>query len=315
MDDYYGFAAFFSQIGRKQADDPREVIVFNSGGGEVTHPVTKQQMKPKFLGGAAPDVAGKDRRQVLAAWLASPDNPYFATNLANIVWAHFFGRGIIDEVDDVRVSNPPSNGELLTELGKRFTDYKYDFKKLVQDICTSRTYQLSTVPNESNESDTRNFARQSVRRIRAETMLDVISQATETKNKFPGLPLGARAVQIADGNVSTYFLTTFGRATRETVCSCEVKLEPTLSQSLHMLNGDATTNRIRQGGLIPKRLAEKKTPEQIIEELYLRTLVRRPAPIEMDRLKAALNEEPDKAKGLEDVFWALMNTREFVFNH
>jgi hypothetical protein len=315
MNDYYGFAAFFSQIGRKGTDDPREIVVFNSGGGEVTHPLTKQLMKPKFLGGAEPDVAGKDRRQVLATWLASPENPYFATNLANIVWAHFFGRGIIHEVDDVRVSNPPSNGELLNELGKKFTEYKYDFKKLVRDICTSRTYQLSTVPNASNGGDTRNFAHQTVRRIRAETMLDVISQATETKNKFPGLPLGARAVQIADGNVSTYFLTTFGRATRESVCSCEVKLEPTLSQSLHMLNGDATTQRIRQGGLIPKRLTEKKTPDQIIEELYLRTLTRRPSPEETAKLQVALKEEPDKAKGLEDVFWALMNTREFVFNH
>ncbi|HKA05849.1 MAG TPA: DUF1549 and DUF1553 domain-containing protein [Gemmataceae bacterium] len=315
MNDYYGFAAFFSQIGRKGTDDPREIVVFNSGGGEVTHPVSKQVMKPKFLGGAEPDVAGKDRRQVMAAWLASPENPYFATNLSNVVWAHFFGRGIINEADDVRVSNPPSNGELLAELGKKFTEYKYDFKKLVRDICTSRTYQLSTVPNASNEGDTRNFAHQTVRRIRAETMLDVISQATETKNKFPGLPLGARAVQIVDGNVSTYFLTTFGRATRESVCSCEVKLEPTLSQSLHMLNGDATTNRIRQGNLVPKRLAEKKSPDQIIEELYLRTLVRRPSTVEMDRLRVALNQEPDKAKGLEDVFWALMNTREFVFNH
>jgi hypothetical protein len=315
MNDYYGFAAFFTQIGRKGTDDPREIVVFNSGGGEIAHPVTKQQMKPKFLGGAEPDVAGKDRRQVMANWLASPENPYFATNLANIVWAHFFGQGIINEVDDVRVSNPPSNGPLLETLGKKFTEYKYDFKKLVRDICTSRTYQLSTIPNASNESDTRNFAHQSVRRIRAETMLDVISQATETKNKFPGLPLGARAVQIVDGNVSTYFLTTFGRATRESVCSCEVKLEPTLSQSLHMLNGDATTNRIRQGDLIAKRMTEKKAPEQIIEEMYLRTLVRRPSPDEMAKLQAALKEEPDKAKALEDVFWALMNTREFVFNH
>lgn len=315
MNDYYGFAAFFTQIGRKGTDDPREIVVFNSGGGEIANPVTKQQMKPKFLGGAEPDVTGKDRRVVMAQWLASPDNPYFATNLANIVWAHFFGQGIINEVDDVRVSNPPSNGPLLEALGKKFTEYKYDFKKLVRDICTSRTYQLSTIPNASNEGDTRNFAHQSVRRIRAETMLDVISQATETKNKFPGLPVGARAVQIVDGNVSTYFLTTFGRATRESVCSCEVKLEPTLSQSLHMLNGDATTNRIRQGALIAKRIGEKKTPEQIIEELYLRTLVRRPSGDEMAKLQAALKDEPDKPKGLEDVFWALMNTREFVFNH
>jgi Protein of unknown function (DUF1549)/Protein of unknown function (DUF1553) len=315
MNDYYGFAAFFSQIGRKGADDPREVVVFNSGGGDVRHPVTGQVMAPKFLGGATPDVNGKDRRQVLAAWLASPENPYFATNLANIVWGHFFGRGIIHEVDDVRVSNPPSNGELLGELGKKFTEYKYDFKKLVRDICTSRTYQLSTVPNPSNEGDTRNFARGAVRRIRAETMLDCISEVTETKNKFPGLPLGARAVQIADGNVSTYFLTTFGRASRETVCSCEVKLEPTLSQSLHMLNGDATTQRIRGGNLVGKRLAEKRTPEQIVEELYLRTVTRKPAPEEVQKLQKALAEEPDKQKALEDVFWALLNTREFLFNH
>jgi hypothetical protein len=135
MDDYYGFAAFFAQIGRKGTDDPREVVVFNSGGGEVVHPVRGVPMKPKFLGGDTPDVAGKDRREVLARWLASPDNPYFATNLANIVWAHFFGVGIINEVDDVRVSNPASNPELLQELGKRFTEYHYDFKRLVRDIC------------------------------------------------------------------------------------------------------------------------------------------------------------------------------------
>ncbi len=167
MNDYYGFAAFFSQIGRKGTDDPREVIVFNSGGGDVRHPLGGRVMKPKFLGGAEPDVAGKDRRQVMAQWLASPDNPYFATNLSNIVWAHFFGQGIINEVDDVRISNPASNGELLAEMGKKFTEYKYDFKKLVRDICLSRTYQLSTIANPSNEGDTRNFARGAVRRIRA----------------------------------------------------------------------------------------------------------------------------------------------------
>ena len=315
MDDYYGFAAFFSQIGRKGTDDPRELVVFNSGGGEVSHPIGGRVMKPKFLGGVEPDLVGKDRRVVMANWLASPENPYFATNLSNIVWSHFFGQGIINEVDDVRISNPASNAELLEAMGKKFTEYKYDFKKLVRDICNSRTYQLSTVPNASNEGDTRNFARQAVRRIRAETMLDVISQVTETKNKFPGLPLGARAVQIADGNVTNYFLTTFGRATRESVCSCEVKLEPTLSQSLHMLNGDATTQRIRSGNLIPKRLAEKKPLDAIIEEVYLRTLVRKPSPIERDRLLKAINDDPDKARSLEDVFWALMNTREFVFNH
>jgi hypothetical protein len=315
MDDYYGFAAFFSQIGRKGTDDPRETVVFNSGGGEVNHPVGGRVMKPKFLGGAEPDVAGKDRREVLSKWLASPENPYFATNLANIVWAHFFGQGIIHEVDDVRVSNPPSNAELLQELGKRFTDYKYDFKKLVRDICTSRTYQLATQTNESNQGDTRNFAHAGIRRIRAETFLDCITQVTETKNKFPGLPLGARAVQIADGGTTNYFLTTFGRASRETVCSCEVRLEPTLSQSLHLLNGDSTGQKIQAGDIVGRALAAKKTPTDIVADLYIRALCRKPLAQETERLVASLAKEPDQKKGLEDVFWAVLNSREFMFNH
>src|SRR5262249_52629648 len=177
---------------------------------------------------------------------------------------------------------------LLDELGKRFTAYRYDFKKLVRDICTSRTYQLATQPTPSNAGDTRNFARGAVRRIRAETFLDCISVVTETKNKFPGLPLGARAVQIADGNVSTYFLTTFGGATRETVCACEVRLEPTLSQSLHLLNGDATTQRIQGGGLIARRLAAKQAPGEIIEEIYVRCLTRKPTAEEKTKLEAAV---------------------------
>jgi hypothetical protein len=315
QDDYYGFAAFFSQVGRKGTDDPREIVVFNSGGGEVAHPVGGRVMKPKFLGGATPDVAGKDRRVVLAKWLASADNPYFATNLANIVWDHFFGKGIIDPVDDVRVSNPASNPELLQELGKRFTEYRYDFKKLVRDICNSRTYQLCTQPNESNQGDTRNFSHAALRRIKAETFLDCISQVTETKNKFPGLPVGARAAQIADGTVSTYFLSTFGRATRETVCSCEVKLEPTLSQSLHLLNGEATTQRIAGGNLVGRRLGEKKVPKEVIEELYVRCLSRRPLATEVAKLEPVIAKEPDKKKALDDVFWALLNSREFMFNH
>jgi len=315
MDDYYGFASFFSQIGRKGADDPREVVVFNSGGGDVRHPVGGRVMAPKFLGGAAPDTAGKDRRQVMAQWLASPDNAYFGTNLANIVWAHFLGRGIVDEVDDVRVSNPASNQELLDELGRKFTEYKYDFKKLVRDICTSRTYQRATATNPSNELDTRNFSHAAIRRIRAETFLDCITQVTTTQNKFPGLPSGARAVQIADGTVSNYFLTTFGRATRETVCACEVRLEPTLSQSLHLLNGETTGNRIKQGDLVGKMLAAKKTPEQILEEVYIRCMSRKPAAEEIARLMALVNGEADKKKALEDAFWAVLNSREFMFNH
>lgn len=315
MDDYYSFAAFFSQIGRKRGEDPRELIIYNRGSGEVRHPVGNRVMAPKFLGGAVPDVKGKDRREVMAKWLASPDNPYFATNLANIVWAHFLGRGIIHEVDDVRVSNPAVNPELLDELGQKFTDYNYDFKKLVRDICTSRTYQLSTKTNESNASDNRNFSHAMLRRVRAEMMLDSITQVTDTKNKFQGLPLGARAVQIANGNTSTYFLTTFGRAKRETVCSCEVKVEPNLSQALHLLNGDTVNSKIQQGKLVERELKAGKSPEQVLEELYIRCLTRKPTAKEHSALMAVMAESEDPKPVLEDVFWALLNSREFLFNH
>ena len=315
MDDYYGFAAFFSQIGRKRGEDPRETIVFNRGGGEVQHPVSKQNMAPKFLGGAAPVTKGKDRRAVMAEWLVSAENPYFSKNLANIVWQHFFGKGIIDPVDDVRISNPAVNPELLDALGQKLISYNYDFKKLVRDICTSRTYQLSTQSNPTNESDLTNFSHSTLRRLRAEVLLDVISQVTETKNKFRGLPLGARAVQIADGNVSTYFLNAFGRARRETVCSCEVKTEPNLSQALHLLNGQTLQGKIAQGGLVARYLAEKKDPAQILEQLYLRCLCRKPTQAETDQLLAMVNESPNQRQALEDVFWALLNSKEFVFNH
>lgn len=315
MDDYYSFAAFFSQIGRKRGEDPRETIVFNSRSGEVRHPIGNRVMAPKFLGGEVPDVKGKDRRVIMAQWLASSENPYFATNLSNIVWNHFFGKGIINEVDDVRVSNPAVNPELLQAMAGAFTEYNYDFKKLVRDICSSRTYQLSTRTNESNATDGVNFSHAYIRRLRAEVLLDIISQVTDTKNKFSGLPLGARAVQIANGNTSTYFLTTFGRASRESVCACEVKIEPNLSQALHLLNGTTLAEKIAQGDLIGKRLKEEKTPEQIVDELYIRCLTRHPTEKEMKNLTAVLSEEENKKQVLEDVFWALLNSREFVFNH
>ncbi len=315
MNDYYGFVAFFAQVARKAGEDPREQIVFNRGGGETTHPVTGQVMKPKFLGGIEPDTAGKDRRAVLAEWIASPENPYFAKNLSNIVWAHFFGKGIVDEVDDVRVSNPSVNPGLLEELGEKFKEYDYDFKKLVRDICNSRTYQLSTQTNATNETDLTNFSHASLRRIRAEVLLDVISQITETKNKFRGLPLGSRAVQIADGNTSDYFLTTFGRAKRETVCSCEVIMDPSLSQALHLLNGGTVNDKIKQGKLIERWIAEQKTNDQILDEMYQRCLSRPPTEQERAAIIAELATQENKNQALEDVFWALLNSREFVFNH
>ncbi len=315
MDDYYSFSAFFKQVGRKQAEDYRETIVFNAGGGEVNHPVGGRVMPPVFLGGGPADVAGKDRREVLADWLASPRNPYFAQNFVNRIWHHFFGIGIVEPVDDVRVSNPPSNDPLLIELARRFTESNYDFKSLVRDICRSEAYQRSTEKNASNATDERNFASQTLRRIKAESMLDIISQVTSTQDKFPLLPIGARAVQIADGATSTYFLTTFGRATRETACSCEVKMEPTLSQALHLLNGDTSNQKIQQGGVIAGLQAQKLTPEQILEKLYVRCVSRKPEQEEIAALKPLFAEGNDVKRSLDDIFWALLNSREFLFNH
>ncbi|MCU0980621.1 MAG: DUF1549 and DUF1553 domain-containing protein [Pirellulaceae bacterium] len=315
MNDYYSFAAFFSQIGRKPSEDYREIIVFNSAGGDVRHPVGGQVMPPKFLGGETPDVQGKDRRVVLAEWLTSPDNPFFATNVSNRVWAHFFGKGIVEPVDDIRISNPPSNPELFETLGKKLVEYKYDFKQLVRDICNSHAYQRSLVRNPSNETDERNFAHANVRRVPAEMLLDCINQVTETKEKFQGLPLGARAVQIADGQTSTYFLTAFGRAKRETVCACEANSDPSLSQALHMLNGDAVHGKVAQGGAVKKLLDQGKTPEQVIENLYVRCLSRRPTPEEQQKLLAVVAGAENPQAGLDDVFWAILNSREFLFNH
>ena len=317
MDDYYGFKAFFSQIGRKNTDDPQEVIIFNNKSGESRHFLTQAVMKPKFLGGESPELKpGEDRRKVLANWMASPENPFFARNIANIMWAHFFGSGIVDPVDDVRVSNPPSNPELLTALATNLTEYKYDMRRMVKDICTSMTYQRSSQVNETNALDKLNFSHAQVRRVRAEVLLDGISQITETPNKFQGLPLGARAVQIADGAVSTYFLSTFGRAKRESVCSCEVKMEPTLSQALHLMNGDAVHDRIKSGKVVAKLVSEKKSDREVVDELFIRVFGRPPKEKEWASIQQAVADAPEaRPTVLEDLFWALLNSKEFYFTH
>ncbi len=315
MNDYYGFDAFFAQVGRKPGDDPRETVIFDRKDGEVKHPVTGAVVRPKFLGGDVPEIKNETRREALARWLTSPENPYFARNLANMVWAHFVGRGIIEPVDDVRISNPPSNPELLDALAGKLVEYQYDFKKLVRDICTSRTYQLDTRPNETNAGDQRNFAKASIRRIRAEVLLDCISQVTGTQDKFPGLPRGAKAVEIPDGNTADYFLTTFGRASRTTVCSCEVKADPNLSQALHLLNGDTIQKKIEQGGVVKSLLKHDKTPDEIIANLYLRCLSRGPTAEESVKLKTFFNSGDAPEQVLNDVFWSLLNAKEFVFNH
>ncbi len=316
MDDYYSFSAFFSQVGRKASSDPREQIIFNRGSGEVANLRDGRNMAPKFLGGAVPDTTGKDRRVLLAEWLTSPENPWFAQNIANRVWAHFFGAGIVDPPDDVRVSNPPSNPQLLEELGRRMVEYKYDLRTLVRDICNSYAYQMSTRPREEGINDTRNFAYAQVRRLTAEQMLDAIAQVTQTKVKFPNLPLGARAAQVANGPSGIYFLEVFGRPTRETVCTCERRGEPNLAQSLHLINGDTIQGAITNGeGRLAKLLAAEKPVPEVAQELYLAALSRPPSEEEVKRLEDYVGASEDKRLALEDAFWAVLNSKEFTFNH
>lgn len=316
MDDYYSFAAFFSQVGRKASSDPREQIIFNRGSGEVANLRDGRNMAPKFLGGAEPDTAGKDRRALLAEWLTSPENPWFAKNIANRVWAHFFGAGIVNPPDDVRVSNPPSNPLLLEELGKRMVEYNYDLRRFVRDLCNSYAYQMSTHPREEGLNDTRNFAYAQVRRLTAEQMLDAISQVTQTKVKFPNLPLGARAAQVANGPSGIYFLEVFGRPTRETVCTCERRGEPNLAQSLHLINGDTIQSAITNGdGRLAHLLAAEKPVPEVAEELYLAALSRPPTDEEVKRLEDYVGAAEEKHAGLEDAFWAVLNSKEFTFNH
>jgi hypothetical protein len=317
MSDYYGFNAFFAQIGRKNTDDPQEVIIYNNKNGESQHFLTKANVKPKFLGGEEPDLKpGDDRRKALAEWIASPRNPWFARNISNIVWAHFLGVGVVDPVDDVRVSNPPSNPDLLDQLAQHLTDYKYDVRKLVKDVVSSAAYQRSSKTNASNGGDKLNFARAQVRRVRAEVLLDAISQITETPNKFQGLPIGARAVQIADGAVSNYFLTTFGRAKRESVASSEVKTDPNLSQALHLMNGDAINDRIRRGRVVERLIADGKSNDVIVTDLFMRVFGRHPLAAEKAAVLKALASDPANRQAvLEDAFWALLNSKEFVFTH
>ncbi len=316
MDDYYSFSAFFAQVGQKGSTDPREKIVFDRRGGEVNHLNGNRPMPPKFLGGEAPDCTGKDRRAVLADWLTAPENPWFAKSIANRVWQHYFGAGITEPPDDVRVTNPPSHPELEDALAARLKEVKYDLRALVRDICNSYTYQMNTQPRDPNIQDKRNLVAQNVRRLGAEQLLDAIAKVTDSKVKFPGLPLGSQAIEVADGNSGNYFLGLFGRPARSTVCACERRAEPTLAQVLHLINGDTMTTALNApGGRLEKLAASDMTPAQMAEDIWLAAYSRRPKPEELSYVENYITTGADKKLAIEDVMWSVMNSKEFVFNH
>jgi hypothetical protein len=317
QEDYYGFVSFFTGVKRKMASEEREFFVYDDPAAPpAKHLLDGHPVPPKFLGGDSPDVKGKDPRGALAEWLTSKDNALFRDNLANRIWAQFFGRGIVDPVDDVRVSNPASNRELLEALGRHLADYNFDAKRLIRDICASQAYQRSTAPNASNRDDETQFSHQRLRRLRADVLLDSISEVTGSPTQFNGTPTALRAAQLFEGNQSNqYFLKTFGLCPRDSVNVSDTRLEPTLAQSLHLVNGDTVENKLARSPVIAGLLKDHKSPEEIVDELFVRALSRRPSEPEKKKLLPLVAAAPGDRKAYEDIFWALLNSTEFAFNH
>jgi|688.fasta_scaffold35699_3 hypothetical protein len=324
MDDYYSFVSFFSGIRRINGVEPREKrIFFDTTSEPARHLVDGRPMPARVLGGVQPEPGGVDPRKALAAWLTAPDNRLFRENLANRIWAQLMGRGVVDPVDDVRVSNPPSNPALFEALGSRLAELKFDLRGLVRDICSSRVYQLSTQPTASNALDTRQFSHAHLRRLRADVLMDSIVAITGVPGRFPNFPVGARAIEThprqqgdtGNGAHLEPFFHTFGQATRKTVAAAETKREPTLAQALHLIVGDTVRDRLAAGGVVKALVETKSTPEDIVEELFIRVLARKPDGEEMAAMIALVGDSPKDPAVYEDIFWSLLNSTEFLFNH
>jgi hypothetical protein len=329
--DYYSFSAFFSQVGRKGGERPGEEIIFHRRGtAQATNPKTKQTVKPAGLGTAPFDIAPEDDpRLALADWLARRDNPFFAKSLVNRYWKHFFGRGLVEPEDDMRETNPATNPELLNALAEQFISSGYDLKALVRAITQSRTYQLSAEPNEHNRLDKQYFSRYYPKRLTAEVLLDAINDVTKTENTFDGLERGTRAVALPDNsfNAGNYFLTVFGRPDSSSACECERSQDASLAQSLHLLNSKFVQDKLTaDSGRAALLAADTARPDdQKLRELYARFFAREPNDSEMklalDHLTKTVKDKDGKdvpvnqRQAWEDILWALINTKEFLFNH
>ncbi len=324
QDDYYSMAAFFVRVKQKKDPNfppkPNEVtseVIFADRSGEVTQPRTGKTMPPRFLGGEVPAIpASKDRREAFADWLTRGDNPFFAKSVANRIWFHLMGKGIVDPVDDFRDSNPSANDELLDALSKDFLAGGFDVKKLIRTVMMSRTYQLSAQPTPTNKDDTRYFSHAVTKLLTAEQLLDALGDVTAVPEKFAGLPAGTRAIQLPDGEVNHPFLKTFGQPARELACECERESDSNLAQALQLINGPTINDKIRNANnRLGKLLTAKKPEGEILNELYLTALARLPLPGEVNAALGHVGKGSDKRKAWEDVLWALLNTREFLFRH
>ena len=317
QDNYYGIAAAFARVGRKNSVDADEEVIFTQAGGEVTQPRTNKQMKVHLLLKGDVDVpADQDRRTVFAAWLTSPENPFFAKSVTNRIWGHLMGRGIVEPVDDFRDSNPPSNARLIDELSKQFVSNGFSQKWAIRTICNSRTYQLSSRKNGFNKDDEIYSSHANTRLLSAEQLLDGICAVTSVPEQFPGFPLGTRACELADPPTDHYFLKVFGQPQREMACQCERSSESNLSQALQMINGPVVHNKLRaDNGRIATMIKEMKPDDEIIASLYLAALARTPSAEEMTASKTHIAAQTDRRQALEDVGWAILNSKEFLFQH
>jgi hypothetical protein len=317
--DYYGFAAFFARVGSKGSQEfgvfGNENVVLVRSNGEVSHPRTGKVLPPTPLHDkTTPESA--DRRQALATWLTSPHNPYFAKNIVNRYMSYLLGHGLVEPVDDMRETNAPSNPALLNALADDFARSGFNLKHLLRTIMNSRLYQLDSRPKRSNAGDSRLYSHYHVKRIAAEPLLDAIDDATAVRTKFDKVPRGTRAIELPDARYNNYFLITFGKPRREGVCECERVSEPNLAQALHTLNSDLLAAKIADPkGRVAHLLAAKKPHDDIVAELYLATLCRRPTTAEQASCRKLLTEAADAKAFYEDLLWSLLNSKQFLFVH
>jgi WD40 repeat protein len=321
--EFYGLAAFFASVKQKGAglsppiSAGKETFYF-APGGTVKHPVTDAVMEPRPLGDApVPIKDGTDPRQALVEWLIQPENPFFARAAVNRVWSGFFGRGFVEPVDDFRASNPASNEELLTALANEFARHGYDLKHLARTILSSRLYQLSSVPNEFNLTDTKNFSRSYRRRLPAEVLLDAVNDITGMPDEFEGCPPGTRAVQTWSYKITSHFMDAFGRPNPSSDCPCERDMQTSVVQALHLMNSRSIQRKLAHSEGRVKALAGSERPaEEIIAELYLSAYSRFPSAEELALALVPFNApEASRQNATEDVLWALLNSAEFIFNH